>query len=196
MILGRGEFLAALFAGLLGAMSVTAEIRHGTIRPTFLVTPQRARVVAAKVWVSALVGAVFGLIGGGLAVAVGSAVLVARGVDIVVDAHDLAVLVVGSAAAAAAWAAIGVGVGSVVRNQVPALVGMCAWLLFVEGLLAGDLLGVGSVGRFLPGMAAAAISGQDPDTLLAPVAGLVLLIGYAIAFPLIGAMAMSRHDVE
>jgi hypothetical protein len=153
-------------------------------------------VVAAKVWVSALVGAVFGLIGGGLAVAVGSAVLVARGVDIVVDAYDLAVLVVGSAAAAAAWAAIGVGVGSVVRNQVPALVGMCAWLLFVEGLLAGDLLGVGSVGRFLPGMAAAAISGQDPDTLLAPVAGLVLLIGYAIAFPLIGAMAMSRHDVE
>jgi hypothetical protein len=39
MVLGRGEFLAALFAALLGAMSIPAEIRHGTIRSTFLVTP-------------------------------------------------------------------------------------------------------------------------------------------------------------
>jgi ABC-2 type transport system permease protein len=196
MILGRGEFLAALFAGLLGAMSVTAEIRHGTIRPTFIVTPKRARVVAAKVLVSAAVGAVFGLIAGGLAVAVGSAVLAARGVDILLDARDLVVLVVGSAAAAAAWAAIGVGVGSGVRNQVLAIVGICTWLLFFEGLLAGDLLGLGSVGRFLPGMAAAAISGQEPDALLAPATGLVLLIAYAIAAAMLGAIAMSRHDVE
>jgi ABC-type transport system involved in multi-copper enzyme maturation permease subunit len=196
MILGRGEFLSALFAGLLGAMSVTAEIRHGTIRPTFIVTPQRTRVVAAKVWVSFLVGTAFGLVAGGLAVAVGSAVLEARGVEILLDAGDLTMLVVGSAAAAALWAAIGVGVGSVVRNQVPALVGICAWLLFVEGLLAGDLLGLGTVGRFLPGMAAAAISGQEPDTLLAPGVGLALLVGYAVGAALIGAIAMSRHDVE
>ena len=39
MVLGRGEFLGALFAALLGAMSVTTEVRHGTIRPTFLFTP-------------------------------------------------------------------------------------------------------------------------------------------------------------
>jgi ABC-2 type transport system permease protein len=182
MILGRGEFLAAVFAGLLGAMSVTAEIRHGTIRPTFIVTPQRTRVVAAKVWVSVLLGAAFGLVAGGLAVAVGSAVLDARGVEILL--------------AAALWAAIGVGMRSVGRNQVPALVGICAWLLFVEGLLAGDLLGLGTVGKFLPGMAAAAISGQEPAMLLAPGVGLMLLVGYAGGAALIGAIAMSRHDVE
>jgi ABC-type transport system involved in multi-copper enzyme maturation permease subunit len=196
MILGRGEFLSALFAGLLGAMSVTAEIRHGTIRPTFIVSPQRTRVVAAKVWVSVLIGTAFGLVAGGLAVAVGSAVLEARGVEILLDAGDLTMLVVGSAAAAALWAAIGVGVGSVVRNQVPALVGICAWLLFVEGLLAGDLLGLGTIGQFLPGMAAAAISGQEPDTLLAPGVGLALLVGYAVGAALIGAVAVSRHEIE
>lgn len=196
MILGRGEFLAALFAGLLGAMSVTAEIRHGTIRPTFIITPQRVRVVASKAAVSVLLGIGFGLVAGGLAVAVGSAVLRARGVDLLLTAGDMATLVVGSAAAAALWAAIGVGVGAVVRNQVPALVGICAWLLFVEGLLAGDLLGLGTVGRFMPGMAAAAISGQEPDALLQPVIGLVLLVAYAFVADVVGAIAMSRRDVE
>jgi ABC-type transport system involved in multi-copper enzyme maturation permease subunit len=195
MILGRGEFLAALFAGLLGAMSVTAEIRHGTIRPTFIVTPHRGRVVAAKVWVSVLLGIGFGLLAGSVAVAAGSAVFRARGVDLLLDTGDMTTLVVGSAAAASLWAAIGVGVGAVVRNQVPALVGICAWLLFVEGLLAGDLLGLGTVGRFLPGMAASAISGQEPDSLLRPVAGLALLAGYAVVASVIGALAMSRRDV-
>ena len=196
MVLGRGEVLGALFAGLLGAMSITAEVRHGTIRPTFLVTPRRGRVVGSKVLVCIVFGAAFGLCAGGLAVGVGSAVLEVRGVERLLDVGDLVTLIVGSMAAAALWAAIGVGVGAVVRNQVPALVGICAWLLFVEGLLAGDLLGLGTVGRFLPGMAASAISGQEPETLLDPVSGLALLMLYAAMAWVAGAIAISRHDVE
>jgi ABC-type transport system involved in multi-copper enzyme maturation permease subunit len=195
MVLGRGEFLGALFAALLGALSITAEIRHGTIRPTFLFSPRRARVVAAKVFVSVAIGAGFGLVAGAAAVAAGTSALRARGIDLQLDRTDQALLVVGSAAAAALWAAIGVGVGALVRHQVPTLVGICAWLLFVEGLLVGDLVGVGDVGRFLPGSAAAAISGQDPDTLLAPAAGLALLVAYAAAAALVGAFATSRRDV-
>ena len=30
---------AALFAALIGVMAITSEFRHGTIRPTFVVTP-------------------------------------------------------------------------------------------------------------------------------------------------------------
>jgi len=104
-------------------------------------------------------------------------------------------LVAGATGAAALWAAIGVGVGAVVRHQVPTVVGICAWLLFVEGLLAGDLVGLGDVFKFLPGSAAAAISGQEPGTLLAPAASLVLLGAYAAAAALGGAMATSRRDV-
>src|SRR5215211_1830643 len=68
MMVGWGEKLGAVFAGLLGAMSITSEIRHGTIRPTFLVTPKRSRVLAAKLLGSMLFGAAFGLIATGLAV--------------------------------------------------------------------------------------------------------------------------------
>ena len=190
-----GEVLGALFAALLGAMSITGEIRHGTIRPTFLVTPSRHRVVAAKVWASMLIGAGFGLVAGALAAGVGTAALRARGIDVRLDGGDYTLLVAGGAAATALWGAIGVGVGAVVRNQVPTLVGLCAWLLFVENLLVGDVAGFGRVGKLLPGAAGKAISGQDPDTLLAPVVGLVLLALYAAAATVAGSLATSRRDV-
>jgi ABC-type transport system involved in multi-copper enzyme maturation permease subunit len=195
MVFGRGEFLAAIFAALLGAMSFTAEIRHGTIRSTFLVTPRRGRVVAAKVAASMLIGTGFGLLAGAAAVGAGAAALRARGIDVQLDGGDYVLLVLGSAVAAALLAAVGVGVGALVRNQVPTLIGICAWLLFVEGLLVGDVGGLGDVGRFLPGAAASAISGQDPGTLLAPETALVLLAFYAAATALTGALATSRRDV-
>jgi len=195
VVLGRGEFLGTLFAALLGALSITSEIRHGTIRPTFLFTPRRGRVVAAKVSVSILIGAGFGLVAGAVAAAVGTAALRTRGIDVRLDGGDDALLVLGAGAAGALWAAIGVGVGALVRHQVPTMIGICAWLLFVEGLLAGVLVGLGEVGRYLPGAAAAAISGQEPGTLLAPAAGLVLLALYAAVAALAGWFATSRRDV-
>ena len=194
-ILGRGEFLGALFAALLGALQVTTEIRHGTIRPTLLVTPRRGLVVWAKVWASVLTGAGFGLVAGAVATATGVAALGARGIDLRLDGGDYLLLVAGAVAAGALWAAIGVGVGALVRHQVPAVVGICAWLLFVEGLLAGDLLGLGDVFKFLPGSAAAAVSGQEPGTLLAPAVGLALLAAYAVAAAASGALAISHRDV-
>lgn len=194
VLFGWGEVLGALFAALLGAMSITGEIRHGTIRPTFLVTPRRRRVVAAKIWASMLIGAGFGLVAGAVAAGLGTAALRARGIDIRLDSGDYVLLVMGGATATALWAAIGVAVGAVVRNQVPALVGIVVWLLFVENLLVGDIAGVG-LGRLLPGAAAKAISGQDPDTLLAPAVGLVLLALYAAAAAVSGSLAASRRDV-
>src|SRR5712691_13562813 len=101
MVLGRGEFLGVLFAALLGAMSITSEIRHGTIRPTFLVTPRRARVVAAKVCASTVMGAGLGLAGSVLAATVGVGALHARGIDLALDGGDYALLIAGGTAGAA-----------------------------------------------------------------------------------------------
>src|SRR5215471_269565 len=95
-------------------------------------------------------------------VTAGALALSARGVEIVLGAGDLVLLVGGGAAAAALWAVIGVGVGALVRNQVVALTGICAWLLLIEGLLAEDLAALGNGARFLPGAAAAAVTGLRP----------------------------------
>jgi ABC-2 type transport system permease protein len=195
MLFGRGEFLGALFAALLGALSVTSEFRHGTIRPTLLVNPSRGRVIAAKVGASMLIGAGFGLAACTLATGAGTAALQMRGIEVRLDAGDYALLLAGGTAAAALWAAIGVGLGALVRDQVPTLIGICAWLLFVEGLLVGDIADVADVGRFAPGAAAQAVSGQDPGTLLAPGVALVLLALYAAAAAVAGSLATARRDV-
>ncbi|MQA73490.1 MAG: ABC transporter permease subunit [Solirubrobacterales bacterium] len=192
MVFGRGEYLGALFAALVGAMSITAEIRHGTIRPTFLVTPHRGRVVAAKVGASILMGAGFGLAASTLAVGVGAAVLPAQGIDVQLDGGDYALLIAGGTAASALWAAIGVGIGAVVRDQVPTLLGISAWLLFVEGLFGENLV---DVSRLAPGTLGVAISGQEPDTHLAPALSLLLLALYATAAAAAGWVATTRRDV-
>src|SRR6266508_3166930 len=76
-----GTKVGMIFAGLVGAMAITAEIRHGTIRPTFLVTPRRGPVLAAKLAVGALAGIVFGLLAEGLMAGATTAALSARGID-------------------------------------------------------------------------------------------------------------------
>lgn len=192
-LFGRGETLSALFAALLGAMAITGEFRHGTIRPTFLVTPRRGMVLGAKVLASMLGGSLLGLGGAGVAAAAGSAILRARGVQLQLDVGDYALLLLGSALAAGLWAAIGVGVGAVVRSQVPTLVGLCAWLLFVESLLVGDTGSLGDVGRYLPGALGAAASGQEP--LLTPALAAVLLALYATAAITVGRTSIIRRDV-
>ncbi len=192
-IYGRAGMLGSLFAALLGAMSITAEFRYGTIRPTLLATPRRGRIVLAKVLASVLLGIAFGLIATAVAAGAGSAILAGRGVTIQLDGGDFAVLLAGSAAAGALWAAIGVGLGAVVRNQVPTLVGLCAWLLFVEGLLVGDAGSLGDIGRYLPGALATAASGQVAE--VAPGLAVALLAIYAVAAAAAGRIAMLRRDV-
>jgi len=192
VLVGWGEVLGALFAGLLGAMSITGEIRHGTIRPTVLVTPRRGRVIAAKAVVGMLTGIVFGVVATGVAAGAGSIALAARGLDIQLDGGDYALLLAGGAAAAALWAVIGLALGAVVRNQVPVVVGILAWLLFVEERLVQS---IPDFGRLAPGALGRAISGQDPGTLLAPALGVLLLALYAAAAAVVGWLATTRRDV-
>ena len=56
---------------------------------------------------------------------------------------------------------IGVGLGAIVRNREPTLVGITVWTLFIANSLVGDLGGVESVSQFQPGSVARAVSGID-----------------------------------
>ena len=63
-------------------MAMTSEFRHGTIRATFVFTPFRQLVVAAKVLASVLLGVAFGALGAGLALGAGFFMIRARGYDV------------------------------------------------------------------------------------------------------------------
>jgi ABC-2 type transport system permease protein len=196
-IVGVGTSIGALFAALHGAMSSTGEIRHGTIRPTFLATPRRERVITAKVAVSVLAGFGIGLVVEGLTAGLEAAGLAARGVHVEITTGEYAQLLAGGAGAAGLFAAIGVGVGAIVRNQVAAVVGLCVWLLLVEPILLGDLP---EAAKFAPGASAGAIAGaiqsQTADALVAPALGGLLLAIYAALASAAGSIATVRRDVS
>jgi ABC-2 type transport system permease protein len=185
-----GTRAGVLFAGLAGAIAITAEIRYGTIRPTFLVTPRRSPVIAAKLAISVLVGIVFGLLAELLMTGAAIVGFAARGIDNELTGGDYVQLLTGGAAAAALWAAAGVGIGALVRNQVGAVVGLCAWMFIVESVSEGF---VPEAARLLPGGAALALAGNS-DELSAAIAALLLVL-YAVAISTAGWLATLRRDI-
>jgi ABC-type transport system involved in multi-copper enzyme maturation permease subunit len=187
-----GTRVGMLFAALVGAMAITAEIRYGTIRPTFLVTPSRGPVLAAKLAVGALAGILLGLVAEGLMAGATTVALSARGIDNQLTSNDYLQLLAGGTAAAALWALIGLGVGALVRNQVATLVGLCAWMLLIENLL---LPFVPDAGRFTPGAAGLALAGSVADKLLTPAPAALVLILFALASAAGGWLATLRRDV-
>jgi ABC-2 type transport system permease protein len=195
-IYGWGTGIGSLFAALLGALSITGEIRHGTIRPTYLATPHRARVITAKASASALGGLALGLLAEALTAGITSAGLAAREIPVALTTGDFMQLLAGGTGAAALWAAIGTGVGAIVRNQVGTVVGLCVWLLILETSLIGA---VPSAAKFAPGASAGALAGaiqtQTPANLLAPALGALLLFAYATLAAGAGALAATRRDV-
>jgi ABC-2 type transport system permease protein len=185
-----GSRAGMLFAGLAGAMAITAEIRYGTIRPTFLVTPRRSPVMGAKFAISAVVGIVFGLLAELLMAADASVAFSARGIDNELTVGDYLQLLAGGATAAALWAVAGVGVGALIRNQVGALVGLCAWMFLVESTSESF---VPDFGRLLPGSAGLALAGNSDE--LSAAGAVILLVLYAAATAAAGWRATVRRDV-
>jgi ABC-2 type transport system permease protein len=182
----------ALFAALIGVMAITSEFRHGTIRSTFVVTPDRSRVIAAKVVASLLMGIAFGLVAIGLSFGVGYAILAGRGIDLALDTNHVLLLVFGTLLMTALWAALGVGLGAVIKNQVFAVIGLIIWAFVIDNLLRAL---VSDVGRFTPVAASDSITAGFEDYLLTPALAALLLIGYVAAFLAGGTFLVSHRDV-
>lgn len=187
-----GVNLGVLFAALLGALAITAEYRTGTIRPVLLITPRRARVVAAKALVALAAGAATGLLAGVTAVVAGIAGMSSRGLTVEVSSGEVTRLVIGAAGGGALWAVIGLGAGALTRSQVPTVVGLFVWLLFIEQVL----LDFPDAHRFVPGALAQSLAGSTRDGVLASaLLAAVLLVGYAAAAAVAGLAATARRDV-
>jgi ABC-2 type transport system permease protein len=183
---------AALFAALIGVMAITSEFRHGTIRPTFVVTPHRSRVISAKVLASLLMGVLFGLAAIGLSFGIGYGILAVRDIPLALSTTDVLWLVLGTPVLTAAWAAIGVGLGALVRNQVFAVIGLILWAMIIDNLIRSL---APSIGGYTPVGASAAIIADPTDYVLSAAAGGVLLLGYVAVFVAAGALLVSRRDV-
>jgi len=182
---------AALLLGILG---MAGEFRHQTVTQTFLVTPDRGRVVAAKLVAYPLGGIALTLAILAFTAAVATGWLAAKGITPSLLDARLGRVLLGAVLAAGLCALVGVGVAALVRNQVAALVGVAVWVLVVEGLLMSLLNIPSSLGKWLPSAAAAALTNPGGGHL-SRLGGALLLTAYALVLAAAGTRLVVRRDI-
>lgn len=187
--------LVSIFSLVLGILAVAGEHRHRTITDTYLGTPVRDRVIGAKLAVYAAGGGLFGLASAVTAMVATAVWLAAKGTSLDLGDADLWQTLVGCVLWNSAFAAIGVGLGALIRNLPGAIAVALAWLALVEGIVGQLLKGHDSWLPFASGLAleSATATGRD---LLAPWQGGLLLAGYAAAFWLLAISTTVKRDVS
>jgi ABC-2 type transport system permease protein len=189
------DTFALIVSALLGILSVTTEIRHGTITPTLLGAPVRPKLLAAKLLASLLAGLVLGLLTSGLIAGIVAILASVRDFDYDATGNQVLGLVLGGGVACALFAALGLGLGALVRNQVGAIIGLLVFMLIVEPFAGLIPAGIGdAITKYGLGGSSAALAATDSDRLHQLPGGLVFL-GWAVLFMVVGTLVFTRRDV-
>ena len=196
--------VAAIFTLILGILVVTWEYRHGTITPTYLVTPKREQVIGAKLVAALLAGGVL------TATAVVVALVVATFWISLELGEGHWELIGRNVLGAALWGALGAGLGALMQSQVGAIVTSFVWFLVAEPLLGVtlELLTDSSVGDYFPGSvlerlqdSGASVETGEGEVLTGsdypygPWAAAALAFAYTAAMAVLGLASAVRRDV-
>ena len=188
-----------IFAMILGITGMTGEYRYQTITPTFLATPRRARVVLGKMAAHLLVGVGYGVVSVVGALLVGGAVIAARGYDLGLGADRLWSSILLAVVAVGLWTLLGIGIGTLIRNQVAAVL-VAVFVTFLVEPLATFVLAANdldAIVRWLPTNASTALTspGSSFVTYLSWWAGGLVLLGYAAVLAGLGLRLSVRRDI-
>jgi hypothetical protein len=194
-----------VLAAVLGVLVASGEFRHSSATLTYLATPDRARVLLAKMPASALTGAVFGLVAAAISTGLGLAFIAGRGDAIALGTSAMLGHAAGAMFGAALLAMIGVGLGSLIRSQLVGIIAIFIWALVIESLIGGLFT---SIRPYLPYTAATSLAGiklggaafgpahsAAGGSPLPFAAAAGLLIGVAALVAVIGARTTMRRDI-
>jgi hypothetical protein len=176
---------------ILGIIGMTGEYRNSTITPTFLATPKRWRVVVAKAIAFAIVGAAFSIGTSMVTVAVAVPALSIKNLPLLLSGGELVRLLGRGLLASAFAGAYGLGIGSLIKNQVVAIV--VALLSGVPEAIIANFFP--KVGRFLPTNAATILAGRPAAFELALWAAVLVELGYVVALCGTGIWLTERRDI-
>jgi len=191
--------LIQTFSLLIGILAATTEFRHGTITPSLLVVPNRIRLMTSKLIAATLTGLAIGLVSTLLMVAIVAVFGSAR--DFPTDEINRGNLIIGATFTCGLFAALGVGLGALVRNQVGAIVGALVYMFVLEPLATGLLSLSDALEDILPKYSLGAVSNwltgvsPDDDVLLGQFPAGLLLALYAAIFVVAGMLMMRRRDI-
>ena len=199
-----GQYFGLLLTMLFGVTLVTSEYTQQTATATFLATPKRSHVVLAKIVAGLCVAVVFYLVTSALAVIIGSAMLDTLGVPLSAGARTGAGAVAVNGIAYLVWMVFGIGLGTLIRNQIVAIVvGIVLYLGELGSLLIFSQLAdafhrdwINRLVYYLPGGASRAMTSIESVNGTPPwwIATIVLL-GYGVVATVIGALITASRDI-
>jgi ABC-2 type transport system permease protein len=177
-----------LVIALLGVIVVTREFHSATWTSTLLVTPNRARVLAAKFLAAGLAGVLIGV----LLLATAAGVGLVFGQIRLTMSTALLQLVAGGLVYAACWGWFGAAIGALIRNQTIALLVPPVWML-IETLLPS--YGLHRLVPFTPGGVSSALAGGDLAGALPAWGAVLVLLGYGLAMTVAAVRRTEHSDV-
>jgi ABC-2 type transport system permease protein len=196
---------AMLVAAMLGAIVANGEFRHSTATLTYLDAPRRRRVLAAKTIAAACVGSLLGLAAGATATGVGLIFVAAHHDPVALGTGTLIEHVAGAMVGAALLATVGVALGSLIRSQIVAVIGIFVWGIIIESAIGGLYT---SVRPFLPYTAATTLAGAKlGNAAFGPAHGLAgtgplpfaeaagLIAAVTVALSLLAAQTTLENDI-
>ena len=203
-----GTTFGYVFPAIVGAMAVAGEYRHQTITPTLLVEPVRWRLLLAK-FVSVIpVSVLYGLIVVAGCLTCGAALLGALGAPTGLESATTWELFARMIPAMTLWGLFGVGLGTLLGNQLTAIITLLGITMFIEPtvrilpmLVGHDIAAL----NYLPGALGDAVTGASLFSMLTPGAGANalgfwpaagLLLGYAAGLTVVGYFVRFRRDVS
>ena len=185
---------AYVFAIVLGALGMTQELRHQTITSTFLAEPRRNRIMVAKMAAYGVIGAIYGAVGVAFGYGLALALLPLKD-HAAIPTDAMWQIAGGAVLGCALFAILGVALGTLIRNQIAAILGILVWVLLVEALVVAFLP---AVGKWLPGGALNGVlqaTGFTGASYLPVWGAALVLVGYAVVFGTLAALTTQRRDV-
>lgn len=197
-VYGAGYQAGYLLAMVLGVIVGAADFRHRTATATYLATPSRSVVIAAKAVVAAAAGLLYGVVAQVATVAVAAPVVLARGGELRLGEPEVLRSLVLGVAGVALWGVLGAALGVLLRNQVAAILVGVGYIflgdLLVSGLFA--LADLDGAARFTPVNASSAlVEGFTGFQLLPWWGGALVLLAYGAVLAAAGWVVGRRRDV-
>ena len=191
---------SALFIVILAIVGITGEWRHRTITSSLLAAPNRLRFLVAKTLAFAAAGLVLSLLISITIAIVGMIILSSRDLP-TPELGELVGQIIRNAEVAALLGAFGLALGTLVRNQPVAIVGVLMLSFAIEPTLIAL---VPDVGRFMPFSAlSGAIQqipaeniGNDDLNLLSPGAAVLAMLAWIGTAFTAGAVLLKRRDLN
>jgi ABC-2 type transport system permease protein len=183
---------ASVLVMVAAIIGCAGEFRFGQADQTFLSTPKRGRVVAAKSVVYAFLGAIFGVLNASIVLGTAWIWLTIKGYGLPMHQSVLWLTLGGGVASAVLYAVFGIAVGAALRSQVLGIV----LVLAVQQVLEASLFAASSsVGRWTASEAGDALRDFPQQGLLTMGTGAAILAAWAAGILSIGYIRTKRGDI-